>query len=143
MEFFSTFGGNPVSAAIGLAVLDVLRDEELQAHALDVGTGLLRALGTLATRHTAVGDVRGRGLFLGVEMVADAETRTPAPGIARYVVGRAKEHGILLSTDGPDDNVLKIKPPLPFSHADAARLVDVLDRVLSEDRARLGPGHGA
>lgn len=142
MEFFSTFGGNPVSAAIGLAVLDVLRDEELQAHALDVGTGLLRALGTLATRHAAVGDVRGRGLFLGVEMVADAEARTPAPGVARYVVGRAKEHGILLSTDGPDDNVIKIKPPLPFSHVDAARLVDVLDRVLSEDRARPGPARG-
>jgi len=141
MEYFSTFGGNPVSATIGLAVLDVLRDEELQAHALDVGTGLLRALGTLGTRHPAVGDVRGRGLFLGVELVDDQEARTPAAAIARYVVGRMKEHGILLSTDGPDDNVVKIKPPLPFSHADAARLVDVLDRVLDEDDAR--PGRAA
>jgi 4-aminobutyrate aminotransferase-like enzyme len=136
MEFFSTFGGNPVSAAIGLAVLDVLRDEELQPHALDVGTRLLRDLRTVAGRHRTVGDVRGRGLFLGVEMVSDPDARTPAARIARYVVGRMKDHGILLSTDGPDDNVVKIKPPLPFSHNDATRLAETLDRVLGEDGAQ-------
>ncbi len=138
MEFFSTFGGNPVSAAIGLAVLDVLRDEALPAHALDVGTVLLRDLRAVATRHPAVGDVRGRGLFLGVEMVSDPDARTPDARVARHVVGRMKEHGILLSTDGPDDNVIKLKPPLPFSHADATRLVETLDRVLAEDGARPG-----
>jgi len=135
MEFFSTFGGNPVSARIGLAVLDVMRDERLQEHALAVGATLRRDLSTLL-RHTAVGDVRGRGLFLGVEIVADREERTPDRDAARYVVGRMKEHGILLSTDGPDDNVIKIKPPLPFSTADAARVVETLDRVLGEDFVR-------
>ncbi len=135
MEFFSTFGGNPVSARIGLAVLDAMRDERLQDHALAVGGTLRRDLSTLM-RHAAVGDVRGRGLFLGVEVVADRETRTPDRDAARYVVGRMKEHGILLSTDGPDDNVIKIKPPLPFSAADAARVVETLDRVLEEDFVR-------
>ncbi len=135
MEFFSTFGGNPVSAAIGLAVLDVLRDEELQAHALDVGTRSCAPSAPWPSATAAVGDVRGRGLFLGVEMVSDPDARTPAAGIARYVVGRMKDHGILLSTDGPDDNVVKIKPPLPFSRADATRLVETLDRVLAEDGA--------
>jgi 4-aminobutyrate aminotransferase-like enzyme/Ser/Thr protein kinase RdoA (MazF antagonist) len=135
MEFFSTFGGNPVSARIGLAVLDVMRDERLQEHALAVGATLRRDLSTLM-RHTAVGDVRGRGLFLGIEIVANREERTPDRDAARYVVGRMKEHGILLSTDGPDDNVVKIKPPLPFSASDAARVVETLDRVLGEDFVR-------
>ena len=136
MEFFSTFGGNPVSARIGLAVLGVMRDERLQAHALEVGAALRGGLSELAERHVAVGDVRGRGLFLGMEIVADREERTPDRDAARYVVGRMKEHGILLSTDGPDDNVIKIKPPLPFSSSDATRLVETLDGVLSEDFVR-------
>jgi 4-aminobutyrate aminotransferase-like enzyme len=84
-----------------------------------------------------VGDVRGRGLFLGIELVTDPETRTPATDIARYVVERMKDHGILLSTDGPDDNVLKIKPPLPFARSDADRFVEVLDTILGEDVVRL------
>jgi 4-aminobutyrate aminotransferase-like enzyme/Ser/Thr protein kinase RdoA (MazF antagonist) len=140
MEYFNTFGGNPVSCAVGLAVLDVLRDERLQQHALEVGTRLKESLALLAERHPAVGDVRGRGLFLGIELVADADTRTPAADIARYIVERMKRHGILLSTDGPDDNVLKIKPPLPFSMDDADRLVGVLDTVLAEDVVRLAVG---
>lgn len=137
MEFFSTFGGNPVSAAIGLAVLDVLEDEGLRAHAADVGGHFRAGLTGLADRHVVVGDVRGAGLFLGVELVRSREGE-PAPhrDAARYVVGRMKERGILLSTDGPDDNVLKIKPPLPFSRADADRVVAALDEVLGEDGAR-------
>lgn len=136
MEFFSTFGGNPVSAAVGLAVLDVLRDEELQAHAHDVGEHVKAALAGLADRHPQVGDVRGRGLFLGVEIVAGRDGPAPNRTVARYVVERMKDKGILLSTDGPDDNVLKIKPPLPFSRADGGRLVAALDEVLGEDGAR-------
>ena len=140
MEFFSTFGGNPVSAAIGLAVLDVLEEEGLQAHAARVGARLKAGLAAMAGTHAAVGDVRGRGLFLGVELVRDRSGPTPAPEIARYVVERMRERGVLLSTDGPDENVLKIKPPMCFSEADAARLVEELDRVLGEDfvRACLG-----
>ncbi len=136
MEFFSTFGGNPVSAVTGLAVLDVIEDEGLQENAARVGGALRTALSTLARRHPAVGDVRGRGLFLGVELVLDRDARTPAPDVTRYVVERAREHGVLLSADGPDHNVLKIKPPLCFSAADARRLAGVLDAVLAEDFVR-------
>lgn len=139
MEFFSTYGGNPVSAAVGLAVLDVLHDEDLQAHALRVGTLLKEGLTSLMERHPAIGDVRGRGLFLGVELVADREVRAPDAAVARYVVGRMKERGILLSTDGPDDNVIKLKPPMPFSEGDAGRLVETLDQVLREDAVRGAP----
>jgi 4-aminobutyrate aminotransferase-like enzyme/Ser/Thr protein kinase RdoA (MazF antagonist) len=137
MEYFNTFGGNPVSCAVGLAVLDVIHDEGLQQHALRVGQHLEDSLLRLAQRHPAIGDVRGRGLFLGVEFVTDTEERIPATDVAGYVVERMKDHGILLSTDGPDDNVLKIKPPLPFSRENADRLVEVLDAVLGEDAARL------
>lgn len=135
MEYFNTFGGNPVSCAVGLAVLDVVEDEGLQAHALAVGGRLLDGLRELA-HHPAVGDVRGLGLFVGVELVADREARTPAPRIARYVAERMRDAGVLVSTDGPDRNVLKLKPPMVFSAADADRLVATLDRVLAEDPAR-------
>jgi 4-aminobutyrate aminotransferase-like enzyme len=80
-----------------------------------------------------VGDVRGRGLFLGVELVADPERREPSPDVAAYVVERMKHHGILLSTDGPDHNVIKIKPPMPFTEMDADRVAEVMSAVLSED----------
>jgi 4-aminobutyrate aminotransferase-like enzyme len=133
MEYFNTFGGNPVSCAIGLAVLDVIRDERLQAHALAVGQHLRKRLQDLQTSHPIVGDVRGRGLFLGVEFVRDRDLRTPAAAEAAYVVERMKAHGILLSTDGPEHNVIKIKPPLVFDEADAERLAAALDVVLGED----------
>lgn len=136
MEFFSTFGGNPVSAAIGLAVLDVIERERLQWRALEVGNMLLGRLRDLAARHEAVGDARGLGLFLGVELVADRERRTPSAAIASYVANRMRDKGVLLSTDGPDHNVLKIKPPLVFGPADADLLVRRLEEVLAEDRAR-------
>jgi 4-aminobutyrate aminotransferase-like enzyme len=133
MEYFNTYGGNPVSCAVGLAVLDVMRDERLQERAHVVGTHLRQALAGLMASHGIVGDVRGRGLFLGVELVGDRTTRQPATDEARYVVERMKDHGILLSTDGPDRNVIKIKPPLVFEEKDADRLVQVLDTVLAED----------
>lgn len=137
MEFFSTFGGNPVSARVGLAVLDVLRDEGLQAHALATGGVVLAGLREVAERVRAIGDVRGRGLFLGVEFVRPGgDGPMPDARAARYVVRRAREQGVLLSTDGPDGNVVKFKPPLPFSAGDADRLiqaVDVSTRELDED----------
>ncbi|MDH3424019.1 MAG: aminotransferase class III-fold pyridoxal phosphate-dependent enzyme, partial [Gemmatimonadota bacterium] len=133
MEFFSTFGGNPVSAAIGLAVLDVLRADQLREHAAVVGGTLKANLASLAMRHDAIGDVRGRGLFLGIELVEDRRERTPSARIAHYVVNRAAELGVLLSADGPDHNVLKIKPPMTFSQEDGERLVRTLDQVLLED----------
>ena len=136
MEYFNTFGGNPVSCEIGLAVLDVIRDERLQERALAVGGRLKAGLRGLAERHPIVGDVRGLGLFLGIELVRDRAARSPAAEAATYVVERMKDHGILLSTDGPEHNVIKMKPPLTFSEADADRAVLAFDRVLSEDFVR-------
>jgi 4-aminobutyrate aminotransferase-like enzyme/Ser/Thr protein kinase RdoA (MazF antagonist) len=133
MEYFNTFGGNPVSCAAGLAVLDVIRDEELQQNALEVGEYLKEGLRQLRDEHTLIGDVRGLGLFLGIELVRDRETLEPADREAAQVVERMKERGILLSTDGPFHNVIKIKPPLVFSRTDADFLLSGLDSVLKED----------
>ena len=131
MEYFNTFGGNPVSCAVGLAVLDVIAGEGLQEHARRTGAYLKQRLEDLAGRHASIGDVRGRGLFLGVELVRNRETREPAALEAARVVERMKEKGILLSTDGPLHNVLKIKPPLPFDEKNADQVADSLDTVLS------------
>jgi 4-aminobutyrate aminotransferase-like enzyme/Ser/Thr protein kinase RdoA (MazF antagonist) len=131
MEFFSTFGGSTVSCAVGLAVLDVVQEERLQDHAAAVGASLLEALRRLATRHPLIGDVRGSGLFLGVELVKDRETLEPAAAAASDVVNRMRERGILLGTDGPFANVLKIRPPMPFTREDADQLVATLDEVLA------------
>lgn len=136
MEFFSTFGGNPVSCAVGMAVLDVIEEEGLQAHALRVGSALRVGLSEVQSRHQIIGDVRGRGLFLGVELVLDTETLQPAAEQASYIANRLSEHGILVSTDGPFHNVLKIKPPLVFSEANAEFLVGTLDNILKEDFVR-------
>ena len=132
MEFFSTFGGNTVSCAAGLAVLDVMEDERLQEHALRVGEALAGRLRGLIDRHAIVGDVRGSGLFLGVELVRSRQTLEPAAAEASFVVNRLREEGILIGTDGPHANVLKIRPPMPFNETDAEVLADTLDRVLRE-----------
>ena len=137
MEYFNTFGGNPVSCAIGLAVLDVIADEGLQARALRVGERLLAGLRGLQETYPLIGDVRGLGMFLGVELVRDRVTREPAPEQAAYTTNRMRELGVLLSTDGPDHNVLKIKPPLAFGEDDADVVVATLQRVLAEDDAQV------
>jgi 4-aminobutyrate aminotransferase-like enzyme/Ser/Thr protein kinase RdoA (MazF antagonist) len=132
MEFFSTFGGSTVSCAVGLAVLDVVEEQGLQAHAQRVGERLGAGLRELAERHPLAGDVRGSGLFWGVELVTDRATLAPAAAEATYVVNRLREEGILIGTDSPLHNVLKIRPPMPFGSADAARLIETLDRVMRE-----------
>ena len=131
MEFFSTFGGSTVSCAAGLATLETTLDEDLQAHAQRVATRFMDGLGALTARHAIVGDVRGRGLFIGVELVRDRETLEPATREASAVVNRMREQRILLGTDGPFHNVLKIRPPMPFNEQDAEQLVDVLNEVLA------------
>jgi len=133
MEYFNTFGGNPVSCAIGLAVLDVVREQGLQEHALEVGEHWKAGLTELKNRHALIGDVRGQGLFLGVELVLDRQTLDPAPKHASYIIERMKEHGILVSIDGPLHNVLKLKPPMVITEKDVDRVVRVLDKILSED----------
>lgn len=132
MEYFNTFGGNPVSCAVGLAVLDVLEEEGLQAKALATGRWLRAGLENLKERHRLIGDVRGSGLFVGVELVRDPETLEPASGEAAYIVERMKDKGILISTEGPRRNVLKIRPPLVIEEEDTTRLIDTLDIVLDE-----------
>ena len=120
VEFFSTFGGNNVSCAIGLKVLEVVQKENLQAHALRTGERLLTGLRDLQKCHDNVVDVRGSGFFLGVELTDDATG----------VVNRMREHGILLGTEGPRHNVLKIRPPMPFSDSDADLFLTVLSQNL-------------
>ncbi len=136
MEYFNTFGGNPVSAAIGNAVLDVIEDEHLPANAQRVGRRILAGAIELATRHELIGDARGLGLYLGIELVRDRATLEPADTEASYVVERCKDLGVLVSIDGPFHNVLKIKPPIVWSDADADTLLTTLDRVLSEQPLR-------
>jgi 4-aminobutyrate aminotransferase-like enzyme len=143
MEFFSTFGGNQVSCAIGLAVLEVVRDERLQEHARRIGERMLKALRPLVERYELVGDVRGSGLFLGVELVRDRQTLEPADREASYVVNRMRDEGILAGTDGPFHNVVKIRPPMPFDEGNADRLVETFDRVVAELVPRSGPASGA
>ena len=137
MEYFNTFGGNPVSCRIGLAVLDVIEEEGLQDHARRVGERLLAGLKAWWNAIAIVGDARGTGLFQGIELVTDRESLDPAPRHATRLVERMRDRGILLSTDGPLHNVVKIKPPLVFDEDDADRLVSSLDEVLGEDALRL------
>lgn len=128
MEFFSTFGGNPVACAAGLAVLDVLEEEGLQENARVVGAYWMDAI--RAIEHEMIGDVRGAGLFLGVELVLDRSTLEPASVEASRVVNRLRERGILAGTDGPHHNVIKLRPPLCFTKEDAERFVGVLEEVI-------------
>jgi len=132
MEYFNTFGGNPVSSAIAAAVLDVIEDEELQANAQKVGAYFLKRLRELQNEYELIGDVRGRGLFLGIELVIDKKSKKPATALAGKIVNEMKERGILLSTDGPFNNVIKIKPPLVFNENNVDFLIEKLSQVLSE-----------
>jgi 4-aminobutyrate aminotransferase-like enzyme len=130
MEYFNTFGGNPVSMAAALEVLAIIEDEELQANSLRAGTRMLEGLRSLMTRHELIGDVRGAGLFVGIELVRNRRSKEPAPDEARDIVNRLKDQGILTGTEGPHRNVIKIKPPLVFTEANSDRLVETLDLAL-------------
>jgi 4-aminobutyrate aminotransferase-like enzyme len=132
MEFFSTFGGNPVSMAVGLAVLDVIEEEGLRERAERVGRYLTEGFLALGENHAQIGDVRGLGTFMGVELVADRETRTPATEDTASLIEYLKADGILLAAEGPHHNVLKIKPPLQFQETDADLLLGAVDRALSD-----------
>ena len=133
MEYFNTFGGNPVSCAIGREVLRVIEEEGLQEHARQVGNYLLEGLHSLKQQYPLIGDVRGRGLFLGFELVTDRKSLEPATAQASYLANRMREKGVLMSTDGPYDNVLKIKPPMCFNKDNADFLLRMLEEVLGED----------
>jgi 4-aminobutyrate aminotransferase-like enzyme len=138
MEFFSTFGGNPVACAAGLAVLDALDDEKLQQNAMTVGSQWIGDLRALQEKFPLIGDVRGSGLFLGIDLVTDRESRAPATKQASYVVNRLREEGILAGTDGPHHNVIKLRPPLCFTTENANRFTATFAKILSEPPASPG-----
>jgi 4-aminobutyrate aminotransferase-like enzyme len=129
--YFNTFGGNPVSAAVGTAVLDVIEDEHLLENAVTVGSYTLAKLTKLADRHMLIGDVRGAGLFFAVELVSDRKAKTPATAQTKRLVNLMRERGVLISRIGIHDNILKIRPPMPFSKQHADLLVDTLDQVMA------------
>ncbi|RMG68648.1 MAG: aminotransferase class III-fold pyridoxal phosphate-dependent enzyme [Bacteroidetes bacterium] len=131
MEYFNTFGGNPVSCAIGRAVLRTVQEQGLARQAGETGAYLTEGLQDLQARYPAIGEVRGAGLFLGIELVADPEDRTPDLRLAAQIVQQMYRRGILMSTDGPQHNVLKIKPPMCFGRLEADILLDQLSQVLA------------
>ena len=131
VEFFSSFGGNPVSCAIGLSVLEVMEEEQLQENAKMAGDHYKSLLRELQDKYDCIGDVRGYGLFLGVEMVG-GKSREPDTQLARYLKNELRERFILISTDGPYDNVLKSKPPLCFSKENAEEVVEHIDEILKK-----------
>jgi len=132
VEYFNTYGGNPVSCAVGNAVLDVIEKEKLMQHAVTVGEILLEGAKKLGEKYDIVGDVRGRGMFVGIDLVKDRKTREPHTAAAQHVLTRFKEEHILLQSDGPHNNVLKFKSPLAFSQDNAATFLQTLDKVLAE-----------
>lgn len=130
-RYFNTFGGNPVSAAVGMAVLDAYEADELEHNSAQNGAYMHGRLRELAGRHELIGDIRGSGLFAGVELVLDRNTREPATHVTATVVNRMRDQGVLISSIGPRGNVLKIRPPLPFKAVHVDQLIDTLDSVLS------------
>ncbi|MFD0864147.1 aminotransferase class III-fold pyridoxal phosphate-dependent enzyme [Sungkyunkwania multivorans] len=131
VEFFSSFGGNPVSCAIGMAVLETIEEENLQSNAKNVGLCYTKLLGDLKQKYPCIGDVRGSGLFLGLEIISE-KTLKQNHQIAQYIKNELRKRHILISTDGPFDSVLKTKPPLCFSSENAKEVVDTIDHILGK-----------
>jgi 4-aminobutyrate aminotransferase-like enzyme len=131
-RYFNTYGGNPVSCAVGMTVLEVIREEGLQENAAEVGNFLRQELRDFANRHHLIGDVRGAGLMIGVELVRDRTTKTYASDEAGRLVNGLRRRKVLISRSGPGGNILKIRPPLPFSRDNAALLLERMDEALKE-----------
>ncbi len=129
-HYFNTFGGNPVSCAAGLAVLDVVEEEGLQQNALDVGQHLVDGLWRLADKHECIGDVRGTGLFLAVDLVTDRDSKRGATDLAARVVNELRERGVLTGSIGPSGSILKLRSPLVLSKDDADYFLGALGEVL-------------
>ena len=133
MEYFNSFGGNPVSCEVGQAVLDIIKQEELQKNAHETGTYLLDGLKDIQNKYNIIGDVRGKGLFIGIELIKNYDKMVPAPDETELVVNQMKQKGVLISSDGPDHNVLKIKPPLVFNRNNADYFLESFEAVMSEN----------
>lgn len=132
MEFFSSFGGNPVSCAIGQAVLNVIEEEQLQQNAKVVGDYYMQELKKLQQKYACIGDVRGSGLFIGFELVKDRITLEPDTKLAQKVKNKLREKLILISTDGPFDSVIKSKPPLCFTRENVDEVIVNLEKILAK-----------
>jgi 4-aminobutyrate aminotransferase-like enzyme len=130
MKYFNTFGGNPVSCAIGSTVLDIILEDGLQEHAKDIGHYFHKQLLKVQDRHEIIGDVRAQGLYLGVELVRSRTTKEPAKAEAFMVTELMKEQGVIVFPNGVHDNVLKIKPPMIFETHHVDLYCEALDRVL-------------
>ena len=131
IPYFNTFGGNPVSIAAAQAVLDVIRDEDLQLHSDRVGSLMLAGLRGMTADHPLVGAVRGAGLYIGVDIVTDPETRNPDQATALEIIEKLRERRVLTSVCGAGGNVLKLRPPLAFTDADLATFFTAFDEVLA------------
>ena len=129
VEFFSSFGGNPVSCAIGKAVLEVIEEEKLQENALKCGQYYKSLFKELQSKHSCIGDARGSGLFLGIELID--KLGKPNTNLAQYIKNELRKNHILISTDGPYDNVIKTKPSLQFTNKNALQVVEEIDRVIA------------
>ena len=136
MEYFNTFGGNPVSCVIGNTVLDIVVGENYMDHALKIEQAFYQGFESLKQDFELVADYRGHGLFLGIEFTLDKLAKKPATNQAKYLAQRMKEYGILMSTDGPDDNVIKIKPPMVFDILNVEEVLHRMKRILNEDYMR-------
>jgi 4-aminobutyrate aminotransferase-like enzyme len=135
MEYFNTFGGNPVSCAVGLKVLEIIERDHLLQNATEMGAYLLQGMRRLQEKHPVIGDVRGLGLMLGLDLVTDRQSKAPATERAGRVVERCRELGVLMGTDGPYDNVIKMRPALIFTRANADLLLDVLAQAFADTGA--------
>ncbi|WP_456316031.1 aspartate aminotransferase family protein [Roseomonas acroporae] len=131
-RYFNTFGGNPVSCAVGMAVLDVIEEEGLIGNARVVGEMMRAGLRELAARHALIGDVRGAGLFVGMELVTDRATRAPATAATARLVNALRARRVLISAAGPHANILKIRPPLVFGREHATLFLTAMDEALGE-----------
>ena len=132
VKYFNTFGGSPVAAAAGLAVLDVIEDEGLVENARKTGGYLMDGLREIGNRHLQIGDIRGSGLFIGLELVRDRNAKAPAPEIASELINRLRHRGILIGAAGRYGNTLKIRPPLCFTEEHADMFIAACDEVLRE-----------
>ena len=131
-HYFNTFGGTPVACAAALAVLDVIEEQNLQANALETGNYLLDGLKELATNQRIIGDIRGSGMFIGIDLVRDRESREPATAKTGKAVNLLRQQGVLIGSTGRYDNILKIRPPMVFSKENADLLLQKLQIVLNE-----------
>jgi 4-aminobutyrate aminotransferase-like enzyme len=131
MEFFSSFGGNPVSCSIGLKVLDIIENNGLQENALRIGNNLINGFERLKEKYSIIGDVRGSGLFIGIELVLDRDSLQPANIIAKKIVEKMRDNGTLLSVDGILNNVIKIKPPMFFTNENVKELLNKFEKALN------------